>query len=57
MFDDGWMTYWEYVPVTSESDPVAFEYDGLLWTYYQEVTMENVGPPPCDPQPGEFCLA
>ena len=51
MFDDGWINYWEYVPVTSASDPVAFEYDGSLWTFSQAVTFENVGLPPCNPTP------
>ena len=55
MFDDYFMTYWEYVPTTNESDPVAFEYDGLSWTFSQEVTSEVVGPMPCPPEPGVVC--
>jgi hypothetical protein len=57
MFDDGFLTYWEYVPVTSDSDPVAFESDGLSWTFSQEVVLPIIDPPPCDPEPGYFCLA
>jgi hypothetical protein len=55
MFDDGFLTYWEYVPVTSDSDPVAFEYDGLSWTFSQEMTYPVVGPMPCPPEPGVVC--
>jgi hypothetical protein len=55
IFDDGFLTTWEYVPVTDASDPVAFAYDGLLWTYFQEVPIPVIDPIPCDPTPGTVC--
>jgi hypothetical protein len=55
MFDDGWINTWVYVPVTSESDPVAFEFDGLSWTFSEVWTLENVWWPPCEP--GVICSA
>jgi hypothetical protein len=55
LFDDYYLSYWEYVPVTSVTDPVAFEYDGLAWTYSQEVVPTTEQPPPCDPEPGHVC--
>ena len=34
MFDDGWINTGVHVPVTSESDRWAFQFDGLLWTLF-----------------------
>jgi len=54
-FETDYWYYWEYVPLASATDPVAFEYGGLSWTYSGEGSLATDPGPiyPCDP--GHVC--